>query len=164
MIDPWMPLFLFAVLFGLSMDYHVFLLSRIRERYDETRTPRRWPTGCVRPPGLLAAATLIVVVVFGAFATGRTIVNQLMGFGLAVAVLLDATLVRSILVPASMEVMAITEGRGRSPGNTTTRRYDMTTRRLRSMKAGAGAPATPVRRGRWSGIGPCLDSVMVRQA
>ena len=109
-----------------------------------------------------------MVVAFGAFATRQTIINQLMGFGLAVAVLLDATLVRSILVPASMEVLAITEGRGRgrgrSPGNTTTRRYDMATWRLRSLRAGAGALATPVRRGRWSGIGPCLDSVMVRQA
>ena len=142
-IDAWMPLLLFAVLFGLFMEYHVFLFSRIRERYDETgRTPRRWPTGCVRPPGLLPAAALIMVVVFGAFATGRTIVNQIMGFGLAVAGLPDATLVRSILVPASMEVMAITEGRGWSPGNTITRRYDMATRRLRSMRAGAGAPAT----------------------
>lgn len=105
-IDAWIPLFLFAVLFGLSMDYHVFLLSRIRERYDETGdNTEAVAYGLRSTAGIITGAALIMVVVFGAFATGRTIINQLMGFGLAVAVLLDATLVRSILVPASMEVL-----------------------------------------------------------
>ncbi len=105
-IDAWMPLFLFAVLFGLSMDYHVFLLSRIRERYDETGdNTDSVAYGLRSTAGIITGAALIMVVVFGAFATGRTVINQLMGFGLAVAVFLDATLVRSILVPASMEVL-----------------------------------------------------------
>ena len=105
-IDAWMPLFLFAVLFGLSMDYHVFLLSRIRERYDETGdNTEAVAYGLRSTAGIITGAALIMVVVFGAFATGRTVINQVMGFGLAIAVLLDATLVRSILVPASMEVL-----------------------------------------------------------
>ena len=105
-IDAWIPLFLFTILFGLSMDYHVFLLSRIRERYDETgNNARAVAYGLRSTGGLITGAALIMVVVFGAFAAGETIVNQQVGFGLAIAVLLDATLVRSILVPASMEVL-----------------------------------------------------------
>ena len=108
-IDAWLPLFLFTILFGLSMDYHVFLLSRIRERYDETENNTEAVAyGLRSTAGIITGAALIMVVVFGAFATGETIINQLMGFGLAIAVLLDATLVRSVLVPASMEVL----GRG----------------------------------------------------
>ena len=105
-IDAWLPLFLFTILFGLSMDYHVFLLSRIRERYDETRdNTEAVAYGLRSTAGLITGAALIMVAVFGAFAAGETVVNQLMGFGLAVAVFLDATLVRSVLVPASMEVL-----------------------------------------------------------
>ena len=105
-IDAWLPLFLFAILFGLSMDYHVFLLSRIRERYDESGdNAEAVAYGLRSTAGLITGAALIMVVVFGAFATGVTVVNQLMGFGLAIAVFLDATLVRSVLVPASMEVL-----------------------------------------------------------
>ena len=108
-IDAWLPLFLFTILFGLSMDYHVFLLSRIRERYDETEdNTEAVAYGLRSTAGIITGAALIMVVVFGAFAAGETVVNQLMGFGLAIAVLLDATLVRSVLVPASMEVL----GRG----------------------------------------------------
>ena len=105
-IDAWLPLFLFTILFGLSMDYHVFLLSRIRERYDETGDNTDAVAYGLRSTAeLITGAALIMVVVFGAFASGDTVVNQLMGFGLAVAVLLDATLVRSVLVPASMDVL-----------------------------------------------------------
>jgi len=108
-IDAWLPLFLFTILFGLSMDYHVFLLSRIRERYDESgNNTEAVAYGLRSTAGLITGAALIMVVVFGAFASGETVVNQLMGFGLAIAVFLDATLVRSVLVPASMEVL----GRG----------------------------------------------------
>ena len=108
-IDAWIPLFLFTVLFGLSMDYHVFLLSRIRERYDQTGdNARAVAYGLRSTGGMITGAALIMVAVFGGFAAGETIVNQQVGFGLAVAVLLDATLVRSVLVPASMEVL----GRG----------------------------------------------------
>jgi len=95
-----------AGLFGLSMDYHVFLLSRIRERYDETENNTEAVAyGLRSTAGIITGAALIMVVVFGAFAAGETVVNQLMGFGLAIAVFLDATLVRSVLVPASMEVL-----------------------------------------------------------
>ena len=105
-IDAWLPLFLFTILFGLSMDYHVFLLSRIRERYDETENNTEAVAyGLRSTAGIITGAALIMVVVFGAFAAGETVVNQLMGFGLAIAVFLDATLVRSVLVPASMEVL-----------------------------------------------------------
>jgi len=105
-IDAWLPLFLFTILFGLSMDYHVFLLSRIRERYDESGdNTEAVAYGLRSTAGLITGAALIMVVVFGAFASGETVVNQLMGFGLAIAVFLDATLVRSVLVPASMEVL-----------------------------------------------------------
>ena len=102
-IDACIPLFLFSVLFGLSMDYHVFLLSRIRERYDQTKDN----TGAVAyglrtTAGMITGAALIMVAVFSGFASGETVSNQQVGFGLAVAVLIDATLVRSVLVPASM--------------------------------------------------------------
>ena len=108
-IDAWIPLFLFTILFGLSMDYHVFLLSRIRERYDQTgNNAQAVAYGLRSTGGMITGAALIMVAVFGGFAAGDTIVNQQVGFGLAVAVFLDATLVRSVLVPASMEVM----GRG----------------------------------------------------
>ncbi|MXZ45698.1 MAG: MMPL family transporter [Chloroflexi bacterium] len=105
-IDVWIPLFLFTVLFGLSMDYHVFLLSRVRERYDETGdNAEAVAYGLRETAGMITGAALIMVAVFGAFASGQTIINQQVGFGLAVAVFLDATLVRSVLVPASMELL-----------------------------------------------------------
>ena len=105
-IDVWIPLFLFSILFGLSMDYHVFLLSRIRERYDQTGdNTEAVAYGLRSTAGLITGAALIMVAVFGAFASGRTIINQQVGFGLSVAVLLDATLVRSVLVPASMDML-----------------------------------------------------------
>ena len=108
-IDAWIPLFLFTILFGLSMDYHVFLLSRIRERYDQTgNNAQAVAYGLRSTGGMITGAALIMVAVFGGFAAGDTIVNQQVGFGLAVAVFLDATLVRSVLIPASMEVL----GRG----------------------------------------------------
>ena len=105
-IDLWVPLFLFSILFGLSMDYHVFLLSRIRERYDVTGdNAEAVEFGLRSTAGIITGAAVIMVVVFGAFAAGETIINQQVGFGLAVAVFLDATLVRSVLVPASMELL-----------------------------------------------------------
>ncbi|MCE2405623.1 MAG: MMPL family transporter [Dehalococcoidia bacterium] len=105
-IDVWIPLFLFSILFGLSMDYHVFLLSRIRERYDQAgNNAEAVSYGLRSTAGIITGAALIMVAVFGAFASGDTIINQQVGFGLAIAVLLDATLVRSVLVPASMEML-----------------------------------------------------------
>ena len=105
-IDLWIPLFMFSILFGLSMDYHVFLLSRIKERYDHTGdNAEAVEFGLRSTAGIITGAAVIMVVVFGAFAAGETLINQQVGFGLAVAVFLDATLVRSVLVPASMEVL-----------------------------------------------------------
>jgi RND superfamily putative drug exporter len=102
----WVPLLLFAILFGLSMDYHVFLLSRIRERFDETGENREAVAFGVRHTGrIITGAALIMVTVFGAFSTGRLSQLQQIGFGLAVAVIIDATLVRTVLVPAVMALL-----------------------------------------------------------
>ena len=105
-IDAWIPLFLFTVLFGLSMDYHVFLLSRIRERYDQTGdNTEAVAHGLRSTAGLITGAALIMVAVFSSFALGDLVMFQQVGFGLAVAVFLDATIVRSVLVPASMRLL-----------------------------------------------------------
>jgi RND superfamily putative drug exporter len=105
-IEAWLPLFLFSVLFGLSMDYQVFLLSRIRERYDQTGdNPGSVAFGLRTTGRIITGAALIMVAVFGGFAAGRLVVLQQMGFGLAVAVLIDATIVRSVLVPAAMTLL-----------------------------------------------------------
>jgi len=105
-IESWLPLFLFAILFGLSMDYHVFLLSRIKERYDETRdNTASVAYGLRRTASIITGAALIMVAVFGGMATGDLIVFQQVGFGLAVAIILDATIIRMVLVPASMELL-----------------------------------------------------------
>jgi RND superfamily putative drug exporter len=105
-IESWIPLFLFAILFGLSMDYHVFLLSRIKERYDETGDNSGSVLyGLHLTASIITGAALIMVAVFGGFALGPLSMFQQMGFGLAVAVILDATVVRMVLVPASMELL-----------------------------------------------------------
>jgi RND superfamily putative drug exporter len=105
-IDAWIPLFLFTVLFGLSMDYHVFLLSRVREHYDITGdNAGSVAYGLRSTAGLITGAALIMVAVFSGFASGESVGNQQVGFGLGVAVLLDATIVRTILVPASMRLL-----------------------------------------------------------
>ncbi len=105
-IQMGLPLFLFAVLFGLSMDYHVFLLSRIRERFLETGDNAEAVEYGLRSTGrLITGAALIMVAVFGGFAMGELAALQQFGFGLAIAVLLDATIVRCILVPASMRLL-----------------------------------------------------------
>ena len=105
-IEWWVPPFLFAVLFGLSMDYHVFLLSRIRERFQQTGDNTGSVAYGIRSTGrLITGAALIMVAVFVGFASGDLVMFQQMGFGLAVAVLLDATIVRSVLVPASMRLL-----------------------------------------------------------
>jgi RND superfamily putative drug exporter len=105
-IEAWIPLFLFSVLFGLSMDYHVFLLSRIKERFDITGDNTESVAYGLRTTGaLITGAAAIMVAVFAGFAAGRLTSFQQMGFGLAVAVLLDATIVRTILVPATMKLL-----------------------------------------------------------
>jgi len=105
-VEWWVPAFLFAVLFGLSMDYHVFLLSRIRERFFETHDNAGSVAYGIRSTGrLITGAALIMIAVFVGFASGDLVMFQQMGFGLAVAVFLDATIVRSVLVPASMKLL-----------------------------------------------------------
>ena len=105
-IEAWVPLFLFAVLFGLSMDYHVFLLSRIRERYRQTGDNRDAIAHGVGSTGrIITGAALIIVAVFSGFARGDLVMFQQMGFGVAVALLLDATIVRLVLVPAAMQLL-----------------------------------------------------------
>ena len=101
-----MPLVMFAMLFGLSMDYQVFLLSRIKERYDESGDTREAvATGIGRTAGIITGAAAIMVVVFAGMASGELVQFQQMGFGLAVAILIDATIVRTIVMPAAMELL-----------------------------------------------------------
>jgi uncharacterized membrane protein YdfJ with MMPL/SSD domain len=105
-IEAWVPLFLFAVLFGLSMDYQVFLLSRIREKYSQTADNEQAVSfGVGSTARLITGAALIIIAVFSGFARGELVMFQQMGFGIAVALLIDATIVRSVLVPASMKLL-----------------------------------------------------------
>jgi RND superfamily putative drug exporter len=105
-VQSWVPIFLFCILFGLSMDYHVFLLSRIREHFDRTDKSREAVAVGLRATSrIITGAAAIMVVVFATFAAGNLVMLQQLGFGLAVAVLLDATLIRSVLVPTSMALL-----------------------------------------------------------
>lgn len=99
------PVLVFAVVFGLSMDYEVFLLSRIKEAFDRTgRNDEATMEGVSATASVITSAALIMIMVFGVFAFARVLVMQFLGFGLAVAVLLDATLIRMVLVPAFMQL------------------------------------------------------------
>ncbi|MGH9259874.1 MAG: MMPL family transporter, partial [Acidimicrobiales bacterium] len=105
-IVSWVPMFLFAILFGLSMDYEVFLLSRIREEYVRTRDPRgSVARGLAATARVITAAALIMIAVFLAFVAHPEPVTKMVGLGLAVAVLIDATIVRMLLVPSLMVLM-----------------------------------------------------------
>ena len=105
-VASWLPLFLFVVLFGLSMDYHVFILSRIRESYDRTgQTDQAVARGIKTTAGVVTAAAIVMVFVFLTFATLSMVQLKEMGVGLAVAVLLDATIVRALLLPATMKLL-----------------------------------------------------------
>ena len=105
-IEAWVPLFLFSVLFGLSMDYQVFLLSRIRERFDETGDTTDAVTfGVASTARIITGAALIIVAVFAGFASGELIMFQQMGFGVAAALLIDATIIRSVLLPSTMRLL-----------------------------------------------------------
>jgi RND superfamily putative drug exporter len=105
-IEAWVPLFLFSLLFGLSMDYQVFLLTRIKERFDHTGDTREAVAhGIGRTASVITGAAAIMICVFGGMATGELVAFQQMGFGLAVAIFLDATVVRMIIVPAGMQLL-----------------------------------------------------------
>jgi RND superfamily putative drug exporter len=104
--EAWAPMFLFSILFGLSMDYEVFLLTRVREEYDRTGdNGRAVADGLAATGRVISAAAAIMVCVFAAFILGEDRSIKLMGFGLASAILIDATLVRLILVPSAMELL-----------------------------------------------------------
>jgi RND superfamily putative drug exporter len=105
-VEAWAPMMLFAIVFGLSMDYEVFLLSRIREEYDRTGdNATAVADGLAGTARLITAAATIMVLVFGGFVLSVDRSLQLFGLGLAVAVFLDATAVRLLLVPATMELL-----------------------------------------------------------
>ena len=105
-VPAWLPMMMFALLFGLSMDYEVFLLSRIREEYLETGdNATAVAHGIARTGRVITAAAAIMVTVFGAFILGDQVLMKVIGLGLATAVLLDATVVRMVLVPSTMELL-----------------------------------------------------------
>jgi putative drug exporter of the RND superfamily len=103
---PWMPLFMFVLLFGLSMDYHVFILSRIREQRNRgPATTSAITSGIANSAGVVTSAAVIMVAVFCIFATLSAIEFKMFGVGMAAAVLIDATIVRGILLPATMTLL-----------------------------------------------------------
>ncbi len=105
-VEPWMPMMLFAIVFGLSMDYEVFLLSRVKEEWDRSRdSSESVANGLAATARVISAAAAIMVVVFGSFLLEDNRQIQMMGTGLGAAILLDATLVRMLLVPATMELL-----------------------------------------------------------
>ena len=105
-IDAWVPLFVFSVLFALSMDYQVFLMSRIKERYDQSGSTREAVAGGVASTArIITGAALIIVAVFAGFARGQLLQFQEMGFGVAVALILDATLIRLVILPSTLSLL-----------------------------------------------------------
>src|SRR5262249_53154904 len=105
-VMAWLPVFLFVILFGLSMDYHVFILSRIREAYDSGMTTRDAVAhGIKSTAGVVTSAAIVMVVVFSIFGTLSLVMLKQFGVGLAAAVLIDATLVRGVLLPATMTLL-----------------------------------------------------------
>ncbi len=105
-VTTWVPMFLFVILFGLSMDYEVFLLSRIKEEYDRTGdNTASVARGLAQTARVISAAAAIMVMVFASFVLGADVSVKQIGLGLAVAVLVDATVVRLVLVPAIMELL-----------------------------------------------------------
>jgi RND superfamily putative drug exporter len=105
-VTAWLPLFLFVILFGLSMDYHVLIISRIRECHEAgMSTEDAVEHGIRATAGVVTSAALVMVGAFAIFATLGMIDFKMMGVGLAVAVLIDATIVRAVLLPATMKLL-----------------------------------------------------------
>jgi uncharacterized membrane protein YdfJ with MMPL/SSD domain len=105
-IDSFLPIFLFVILFGLSMDYHVFILSRIREAYDRgMNTEQAVAHGIKTTAGVVTSAAFVMVCVFSVFATLQILILKQFGVGLAAAILIDATIVRAVLLPATMKLL-----------------------------------------------------------
>ena len=105
-VTDWLPLFLFVILFGLSMDYHVLILSRVRESYESgMRTEDAVAHGIRATASVVTSAAIVMVAVFAIFATLGMLDFKMMGVGLAVAILVDATVVRAVLLPATMKLL-----------------------------------------------------------
>jgi uncharacterized membrane protein YdfJ with MMPL/SSD domain len=105
-VASWLPLFLFVILFGLSMDYHVFILSRVREAYQRgMSTEKAVAHGIKTTAGTVTAAALVMVLVFGVFATESSLEMKQLGIGMAAAILIDATIIRGVLLPATMKLL-----------------------------------------------------------
>jgi uncharacterized membrane protein YdfJ with MMPL/SSD domain len=105
-VAPWIPLFLFVILFGLSMDYHVFILSRIREAVDRGASNHdAIAHGIKSTAGVVTSAALVMVAVFGSFALASDQLAKQIGIGLAAAILIDATIIRAVLLPATMKLL-----------------------------------------------------------
>ena len=105
-IDPFLPILLFVILFGLSMDYHVFILSRVREAYDRGMTTEEAVAhGIKTTAGVVTSAAIVMVGVFAIFATLQAMILKQFGVGLAAAILIDATIIRAILLPATMKLL-----------------------------------------------------------
>ena len=105
-ITPWLPMFLFVILFGLSMDYHVFILSRVREAYDRGMSNEDAVSyGIKSTAGVVTSAAVVMVGTFSVFALLPVIDMKEMGIGLAAAILIDATLIRAVLLPATMKLL-----------------------------------------------------------
>jgi len=105
-IAAWLPLFLFVILFGLSMDYHVFILTRVREAFDKGMSTEDAVSHAIKSTaGVVTSAAVVMVAVFSIFATLKGLELKQMGVGLAAAVLIDATIIRAVLLPATMKLL-----------------------------------------------------------
>jgi trehalose monomycolate/heme transporter len=138
-IDPTMPILMLAIIFGLSMDYEVFLLSRIRERYDMTGSnSEAIASGLQRTGGVITSAALLLVIVIGAFSASGITFIKLMGVGMIVALVVDASIVRVMLVPATMGLLGRANWWAPGPLRRLYARYG-----IREDSGGTGAPEVP---------------------
>ena len=142
-IDATQPVLIFAIAFGLSMDYEVFLLSRIKERFDQTGDNRQAvSSGLQRTGWLITSAALLLAIVLGAFGTAKIIFIQELGIGLAIAVIMDATLIRMLLVPATMRLLGTLNWWAPAPLHRLWQRIGL--RETTTVHAGVTEPAQPV--------------------
>jgi uncharacterized membrane protein YdfJ with MMPL/SSD domain len=145
-VIDWLPLFLFVVLFGLSMDYHVLILSRIREEHDRGRsTPDAIAHGLKSTAGVVTSAAIVMVAVFSIFGTLSAVVFKQVGVGLAAAVLIDATIVRAVLLPSTMKLLGELNWYMPGRGPRQARPEQPLTRRARPPAPRRRSPAPPRR-------------------
>jgi RND superfamily putative drug exporter len=135
-IDPTMPILMLAIIFGLSMDYEVFLLSRVRERYDVTGDNTAAVAGGLqRTGGIITSLALLLVIVVGAFSASGITFIKLMGVGMIIALVVDATIIRVLLVPATMRLLGRANWWAPRPLRGLYARY--------GIREGGGLPPTP---------------------